>query len=266
MSEKENSIKKWILKNGYPFEMKVANLFQKIGFKVSQSVLYKDEETNKYREIDIITHISKLVNGVYFNISFIIECKKSIDKPWLVFKNKDLINLKLDRFEPYATRSAEKLLKKTKAHKINNHIFPNISDAGYNVVIAFKEGKDLAYTSSESLMKASSYLIDKVNNSNLKQCNMYVPLIIIEGELYDAFLDVNEEIIFNQVDYSSILNTKVLGDEKSNIITIVSSSNLEDYIKRLKYDILDFFTIYSGEIEEISISNPTNERDICLGA
>lgn len=49
MNEKEGSLKKWILRNGYPFEMKVANLFQKKDFKITQSILYKDIDTNKYR-------------------------------------------------------------------------------------------------------------------------------------------------------------------------------------------------------------------------
>ena len=267
MNEKEKSLKKWILKNGYPFEMKVANLFQKKGFKITQSILYNDIETNKYREIDIISYYGKVINGVSFNFSFVIECKKSTDKPWLVFKNDKLINSKLDRFRPFATRSAEILFNKTNVDENQqfNNMFPDINNAGYNVVIAYRDGKDVAYNSSLSLLKACSYIKDKFNDSLLKQCNFYIPLIVIEGELYDARLNVEEEIDFELVDSSTFMNTKIFNEEDSTTITIASSKNLNYFIDALKHSIDMFFEEYSKEIEEVSKSNPTNERPISLG-
>ncbi len=267
MNEKEKSLKKWILKNGYPFEMKVANLFQKKGFKITQSILYNDIETNKYREIDIISYYGKVINGVSFNFSFVIECKKSTDKPWLVFKNNKLINSKLDRFKPFATRNAEILFNKTNVDENQqfNNMFPDINNAGYNVVIAYRDGKDVAYNSSLSLLKACNYIKDKINDSLLKQCNFYIPLIVIEGELYDARLNVEEEIDFELVDSSAFMNTKIFNEEDSTTITIASSKKLNYFIDTLKHSIDMFFEEYSKEIEEVSKLNPTNERPISLG-
>lgn len=99
MNELDKKVEKWILKNGYPFEMKVAQAFKSEGFHVSQSILYKDNDLNKYREIDIIAHTNKLVNGVWINLTYVVECKKSTDKPWVVFKNKDLFNLQSNRYK-----------------------------------------------------------------------------------------------------------------------------------------------------------------------
>lgn len=259
MEEKEKRIKNWILKNGYPFEMKVASLFQKNGFKISQSVLYKDSDTNKYREIDILAYHNKIVNGVSFSFSFVIECKKSTDKPWLVFKNSDLINNKLNRFKAFATNNAHLLIDKTKADKILRNVFPSIENAGYNVVIAFKESKDLAYSATTSLIKACKYIVNKFNLSTIKQCNIYIPVIVIEGELYNAYMDANEEIIFEKVGKSSVMNTKVFDElEFSNIIRIVSSSNIELFVSQLKAEIDDFFKSYDFVLKEVSKSNPTN--------
>jgi hypothetical protein len=267
MNEKELSLKKWILKNGYPFEMKVANLFQKKGFKITQSILYKDVDTNKYRELDIIAYYGKVINGVSFNFSFVIECKKSTDKPWLVFKNDKLINSKLDRFKPFATRNAEILFNTTNVNENSqfNNIFPDIHNAGYNVVIAYRDTKDFAYNSSLSLLKACSYIKDKFNNSNLKQSNFYIPLIVIEGELYDAKLNKEDEIDFELVDSSTFMNTKIFNEEDSTTITIASSKKLNNYIDYLKLSIDLFFKEFNDEIEKVSKSNPTNERPICLG-
>ena len=264
MDEKEKRIKNWIFKNGYPFEMKVASLFQKKDFKITQSILYKDSDTNKYRELDIIAYYGKLVNGVSFNFSFVIECKKSTDKPWLVFKNDKLINSKLDRFKPIATKNAEILFKNSKVNNNNqfNNLFPNINNAGYNVVIAFRDNKDVAYSSSLSLLKACNYIRDKFNTSNLRQCNFYIPLIVIEGELYDARLSPEEEIDFELVKSSTFMNTKIFNDEDSTTITIASSNKLNFFIDNLKNSIDLFFELYKKEIEEVSLANPTNERTL----
>ena len=166
MNEKEKSLKNWILKNGYPFEMKVANLFQKKGFKITQSIFYKDIDTNKYRELDILAHYGKLINDVSFNFCFVIECKKSIEKPWIVLKNDKLINSKLERFKPFATRNAKILYDKSRVNEGDkfNNIFPDLSEAGYNAIIAYKDIKDTAYDSSLSLLKACKQIKDKFND------------------------------------------------------------------------------------------------------
>lgn len=264
MDEKEKRIKKWILKNGYPFEMKVANLFQKKGFKITQSILYKDSDTNKYRELDIIAYYGKLINNVSFNFSFVIECKKSTDKPWIVFKNDKLVNSKLDRFNPISTRNAEILFKNTKAN--NNHklniLFPDINNAGYNIVIAFRDNKDIAYSSSLSLLKACSFIRDKFNDSLLRQCNFYIPLLVIEGELYDARLNLKEEIDFELVDSSTFMNTKIFKEEDSTTISIASSNKLNYFIDDLKNSIDLFFEKYKKEMQEIALSQPTNNFNV----
>lgn len=264
MDEKKNSLKKWIFKNGYPFEMKVASLFQEKGFNLTQSILYKDNDLNKYRELDIIAYYGKLVNGVSFNFSFVIECKKSIDKPWLVFKNDNLINSKLNRFKPFATKNAELLIDnigKSKDYELN-YLFPETNNSGYNVVIAYKDKSDLAYSSSLSLLKACGYIRDKFNKSKLKQCNFYNPLIIIEGDLYDVRFNGSEEVDFDLVDSSSFMNTKILNDEDSSVITIASSKKLDKFIDELKKNIDFFFQKNEKDIEEISLSNPTSNSNV----
>lgn len=268
MNELEKKVKTWILKNGYPFEMKVANLFKKSKFKVSQSVLYKDIDTNKLRELDIISYSNIEINNVWFNFTFVVECKKSTDKPWVVFKNDNLNNPQLERYKPFATRNGEILINKAKVLKNKNFelLFPNLHKSGFNLVTSLKESKDLAYSSTTSLLKACKYLTEKFNDSNsVRACNIYIPLIVIEGILFESFLDIKDELILKEVDYSSILNTKVFSEGNSNVITIVSSKNLEEYIEKIKETTILFFKTYEKEIEEVSISNPTNERTPFFG-
>jgi len=43
------SVKDWLLKGGFPLEMKTASAFREAGFEVRQSVNYIDPDTKKLR-------------------------------------------------------------------------------------------------------------------------------------------------------------------------------------------------------------------------
>lgn len=56
------------------------------------------------------------------------------------------------------------------------------------------------------------------------------------------------------------MNTKIFNEEDSTTITIASSKNLNYFIDDLKHSVDLFFEKYKNEIEEVSKSNPTNEK------
>ncbi len=77
----------WLKKEGYPLEMKVADIFRRNGFGVDQSSYFIDPETGKMREMDVIaTAIDKYTSNI--NISWVIECKSSKKYPWILFTSK----------------------------------------------------------------------------------------------------------------------------------------------------------------------------------
>lgn len=262
MNDKINNIKKWINKNGYPLELKVAKTFKNAGFVIAQSILFKDSETEKYRETDIIAHITKGVKNVWFNITFVIECKKTTDKPWIVFKNNSERNHQINNPPFFGSINAQ--LLKHKILESNDFrspiIFPNTNECGYNIVSAHSQNTDLAYSATQSVIKAIEYLVLKSNESNKKFCNIYVPLIIIEGELYNANLDINDEIEINQVNNSSVISTKSFEDQNSNLINVVTIENLENYAEKLMKHCAEFYEKYEKEIELISNHRPTNRN------
>ncbi len=250
-----------IKKNGYPFEMLVAKSFRKSGFKISQSILYKDFETEKYRETDLIAHTTKSVNGVWFNITFVVECKKTTEKPWIIFTNKDLYTVQNNKYPILASTNANRLINHiSKNNKFKSPlIFPKIINSGYSIVTAFNEKSDIAYSASQSVIKACDYLVSKSNSSNQNFCNIYIPIIAIEGELHEAFLNDNDEIELIQVDWSTVISTKSFDEQNSNLITIVSSNNLEAFTQELNKQSMEFYEKYSTEIELISNNYPTNK-------
>jgi len=264
MTKKIQNIKNWIEKNGYPFEMLVAKSFKDAGFQISQSVLFKDEETGKYRETDIIAHETKNIENVWFNVSFIIECKKSTDKPWVVLKNLNQYTLLNKRYPVLISRNGNKLIEliQSKNSYKSELLFPNIKNSGYNIVTAFSSKSDSAYSASQSVIKACEYLLKKSNNSHKRFCNLYVPIIAIEGDLYESYLNTQNEIELEEVDDSSIISTKSFDEQNSNYLKIVSSNNLDKFTNNLKSEVDKILLKNIDELKETLKNQPTNNSFI----
>jgi hypothetical protein len=260
MNDKIDKIKKWINKGGFPFEMKVAKAFKKSDFQIGQSIMFKDVDTEKYRETDIIAHVTKGINNVWFNLTFVIECKKIIGKPWVVLKSDSPYQIQKGKLPIYGSRNAQILIKQLNENKQyrSPFIFPDLSDYGYNVVTAFSEKNDTSYSASQSVIKATEYLVTKSNESNNRFCNIYIPIIAVDGELYEGRLNNDSEIELEQKNVSTFVSTKSFEENGLSILTVVTSSEIENYVKQLKKDCDLFFKNYKKELEDISKSNPTN--------
>lgn len=260
MEDKIDRIKKWINKGGFPFEMKVAKAFKEGGFQIGQSILFKDSETGKYRETDIIAHVTKSVEKVWFNLTFVVECKKVVGKPWIVLKSDSEYQTQKDKLPIFGSNNAQLLIKKIHSEsKFRSPLlFPDLTNYGYNIVTAFSEKNDSSYSASQSVIKATDYLVNKSNESNSKFCNIYIPIIAIEGELYDGSLTSDNEIKLEEKSVSTFVSTKSFEENGLSVLTVVTEKKLAEYIKELKTECTNFFEKYDKELRDIAKSNPTN--------
>ncbi|MBC2455649.1 hypothetical protein [Clostridium beijerinckii] len=81
----KEQVKSFIEKTGYPFELEVASFLHEKGWIVFSSVEYFIPPNYHKREIDIIAY--KIINNR--RIELRISCKKSVDKPWILFTTKN---------------------------------------------------------------------------------------------------------------------------------------------------------------------------------
>ena len=65
----------WLQKQGYPLEMEVASALRKKGLWVRQASYYKDPESDKSREIDVICTEAEVLGMAALH--FVVECKAS---------------------------------------------------------------------------------------------------------------------------------------------------------------------------------------------
>jgi len=81
----EEKLHTWLEAQGYPLEMRVAKAFQIAGARVIQSEYYTDPSTEESREIDVVADWQTRIDNLLVRVSFVIECKSSKDKPWILF-------------------------------------------------------------------------------------------------------------------------------------------------------------------------------------
>ena len=246
--------------------LRTSKSFLKSGFTVAQSIFYEDPLTKKFRETDIIAHTTKLVNNVWVNLTFVVECKSSIDKPWISFNNDNIENFSGKNLPILTTKNGRRLMKEITINSQfrSDLIFPDKQKMGYSVVRAFANSKDMAYTASQNVLSAVEYLVEKSNESDKKFLNIYFPLIAVEGELFEARISPNDKIELVEVEQLKVSTIKSFAEQNSTFLTIFSSKNMESFTDNLKSKCEEFFLEYEKEIDKVTNESPTNTKHFVI--
>src|SRR4051794_35033755 len=78
-------VDEWLRHEGYPLEYITAATFHQMGFGIWQGVYVRSSSDENPREIDVIGLYDSSDEDVLLRVEYVIECKWSRDKPWVVF-------------------------------------------------------------------------------------------------------------------------------------------------------------------------------------
>lgn len=224
---------KYLEKNGYPFEMKVASQLQRAGFGLHQSIYYNDVNTGLPREIDIVAIWIAVVGGKNFNIVVPIECKYA-PTPWILFAA-------ITEGFPYC------YLSNGRAHAWMNHLIhqPHFSrffeierNVGYGLTAVNSKAdstKDNAYEASQTLLNFLKSERKDHRFSHGDDYTLYIPVAAIRGKLVEAKLNEQENIVCREINEGQVFyKENVFGVIPK--IHVVTEDNLSEYIGRLAED------------------------------
>lgn len=84
-----SNVKRWLdEESGYPLEMTTAAALEAAGFEIVQGDYFPDTNTGSLREIDVTGYLTHAGGGLQVSVALLIECKSSVDKPWLLFTSR----------------------------------------------------------------------------------------------------------------------------------------------------------------------------------
>lgn len=255
-------LRNWLDKTGYPLEMKVAKAFKERDMLSSMSSYYTDYETEKNREIDIVSrqydnyepfHASSAAIAEVEVLST-IECK-SHQGTWVFFKNT-----KLSRYDfecSLLNNDAKKLFFKSKNEIKNNLFYKLLESSATGVTEAFSQ-KDTPYTATMGALKAAEAELilaferekkchlDKEVEITTASC--IFPIVITDAKLFEVSLSDENLWDFQEVQYTSVATRyprgRSRGGAKGTVIYVFQESAinhladaLEDFHEILKVNL-----------------------------
>jgi len=230
----EGKISDWLKTQGYPLEMKVASALREKEFFVSQSAYYADPETNTSREIDIIA--TKGDDIGFLEVALVIECKTSLDKPWVLFTSErhEEGRNKYFTFAILSEMARKKLVERSWANRALKEDTPlnwfnKPPRTAFGVTAAFSSGEDPAYKAVVGALKASidwSRSKDEISSRTLQ---FVFPVVVFEGRLFESFLDANGQTITQEVEEGFITNHRSINGAYCSSVHIVIAKKLQDF-------------------------------------
>ena len=253
----EKKIKEWLESQGYPLEMKVARLFRAQGFRIVQSEFYEDTETGKWRETDLTACIDYRCDRVHARIEFVVECKSTPKKPWVLFTGGQGLADPARVAQCAASKlGTEALMRLCQRKDIQDlALFQMHSRTAYGMTQAFTTGNDITYTAATSVSKATAAEIKEADSyASLVEpiCLFVFPLIVIDAELVETHLQDNGEIAVNSINSGTLAWRQRLVGAPHTIIRLLRIDEVESYTKEMFASCQKFFELANGTINLIS--------------
>ena len=253
----KKSVSAWLEEQGYPLEMRVASILKKEGFRVIQSEYFSDPETGDSRELDIVAYAQKQIGEVLIRVSLIIECKRSVDKPWLLFKSKESRLANPARVVQRATNTLgsiylRELCQNEEVQKLS--LFSLAENPAYGVTQALTSGKDICYSALTSVSKAARATVLKQENyynRPVKLCSIVFPVVAVSGRLFEVFLDKNTNVVVEEIENGTLLWRNSIVGAPHTIINLVAEPNFEHFSAKMLPSINKFFELSEKKFSQI---------------
>jgi hypothetical protein len=234
MEQLNEKIIGWLNTQGYPLEMKVANQFKNAGFGVLQSRYFNDFEEQKPREIDITAAILAADDKSTTSVIYTIECKKSLEKPWVIFTANETKDKNHSLSGCFAISEMVKNNRNIDMNMFNHYvsILHPCRIFGHGITQCFTSGYDVAYSAIMGSLKAS---IGRISSDIEYQEYVFaIPIVIFEGKLFECNIGRDEKIVVHEVKEGSIqLNINMHGFNNPKV-KIVTYDGLSDFIVNAK--------------------------------
>ena len=232
--------------------MRVASTFREANFLVSQGSHYEDPETMESREIDVIA--SKMDELGFLQISLVIECKSSKDKPWLLFTTKEQGN-RLINFSMMSDFTRHRLTTKLTNDSdgiIGLPWFRKPDRNGYGLTVAFSRGDDPAFKAVLSALKAAIETYKPRNEMNRANLHFVFPTVVLDGRLFEAHLDANGEPDVNEIAHGYLTPNRTIAGHRCSSVRIVTTQHLPNFCTEVSQLESGIKSEFASDVEEMS--------------
>jgi hypothetical protein len=226
----KKKVEEWLAKQGYPLEMRVAQVLKQRGWLVLHSRRYNDPIQQKEREIDLLAISDDPSESSSLAGDLVIECKWTRDKPWVLFSGTKLATNAIAQLA--ATPKTSGAMAKIPYDEVPTlPLFENV-DEGYSLVQALKTEKtedptNVGYTAVQTVINAADFFASQMSE---ELDILFVPVVVIDGELFRGTLSEKGEVVIDPIEFGVLSHLRAI--EGPRFVHIVRESALTDFISR----------------------------------
>lgn len=247
---------KHLKETGYPLELQVGGILAKYGWRVDHNRYYIDEDEQKGREIDICayTNVFSEKPSLSVGLSLICEVKQSLKYPWIILSTKrGFIESEGWLRLHYSVGEVDsQLLSAEEIEK--NCTTRQFSRIGRSYYEGFKptDAKSPIFEALTTACKAAEHWLkrnveaaklrgDKEEDFPFRHIIFVDPLIVLDGPLYEAYLDEENQIKLDEIRHIPIsfgyISTKYSGF--GHLVEVVITEELPTLLAKKREWITD---------------------------
>ncbi len=259
MSNKIEYIKSELIKKGFPLENYVQSILSKNGWEVQANPYYMDKDTKKGKEFDIKATYEPEESTTWttFFPKILIECKKIPGNAWIFFSSEEeftntlhsglsnwlqiydhwlFLSTDNHSYETFTTNYSEIILDPKNSNKRDKNIWKSVITL---IKAASEEIESDFLDCKQYLLEIGSY--NYFINNPCEIVYPIYPIIIFEGDLFEASFASYDEIILKNKEYIRLFVDYKSGRYKTKIcIDIMKKERLTDYLEEIKKDVKTF--------------------------
>jgi hypothetical protein len=255
----EQRLHEWLENQGYPLEMRVAKAFQAAGARVIQSEYYVDPVKDESREIDVVADWQQRLDDTLVTITFVVECKSSKDKPWILFVSPEA---RLNDRARVAQRAASRLGRQVLsmiARESSAQDLPifRLPDApAYSITQAFTSNHDLCYAAATTVAGAcfaQAREADRpVANALIRRQNLEIilPVLVTEARLFAASLQQDSSVSLVERTSGVLLWRNPIVGLSHTVIHVLTLPALEQFIADARTSAERFIALCRSDYRE----------------
>ena len=202
---------------------------------MSQSRHYLDPETNTSREIDIVASQGIYTGKTFATIRYIVECKRSPEKPWILFTRENkIIDWEYTGWYCTTAQGWNYIIHAAIDGKFDKLPFTyHLRDRiAYGIKTAFISGEDSAYKAMHSTVRCAISYINRAEKQKFgDSADINIPIIVLEGKLFDASLNGNGILNVHEIKEGVVLWDTIISGRSGLAVHIVTKEYIEDFVK-----------------------------------
>lgn len=234
-------VAEWLQHEGYPLEYITAATFYQAGFGVHQGLYVRSGPAENPREVDVVASHDCDENDLLIRIEYVVECKWSREKPWVVFTS------------PFRRMSAAACINQTIASEFGEAALwlqagdPRLAQLstfatprvpGFGGRQALSQAKDTFYGAVQAVVSASTSIIASYGHSQLAGVSLpeslviAFPVVVVDGDLFETFPTAGGHMDLRQVESSRLHWTGSAAWSYHATVDIVTLTGLTRYAKQ----------------------------------